>query len=78
MSENRPLQSATATSEDETFLKLKRVPISELDIEFRQRMWAFYAEPKRFREWLDKQGWEENDFFIEGKKFEESLRKRNL
>jgi hypothetical protein len=62
-------------TEEDTFRTLKRIPISELDFEYRERMWEFYSKPKVFNEWLEKNGWTESAFFDAGSKYEKSLRR---
>lgn len=76
MSENRSLHSATANSENETFNRLRRVPIEQVDPVFREKFWDFYKDDVLFQEWLDTIGWKKDDLMREGRKYEE--RRRNI
>lgn len=64
-------------SEEETFILLRRTPISELAEEYRVRMWEFYSNDALFAQWLEKHGWQQSEFFDAGKKYEQQFRGRH-
>lgn len=74
MSENRSLQPATATSEEETFSRLKRTSIEVLYQIFIQDWYKFYANEEMFGDWLEKHGWTYDEFFIAGRDYERRIR----
>ena len=58
-------------SEEDTFNRLRRTPIAELDSEYQRRFLEFYSDTYVFEEWLEKHGWKASEFFDAGKEFTE-------
>lgn len=68
-------------SEEDTFNRLRRTPISELDSEYQSRFLEFYSNTSIFEEWLEEHGWKADEFFAAGSKFtkeQDEKRKRHL
>jgi len=63
-------------SEETTFRLLRRVPIANLDAEYKKRYLEFYHNPAIFNKWLDEHGWAEKEFYDAGSRYTEEMRER--
>ena len=65
-------------NEDDTFKKLRRTPIEELDPIYRERFWEFYANwDDLYPKWLSEHGWIDRDFVAAGKEHEQRQSRRS-
>lgn len=67
--------TSTAGTEDETFNILRRTPIKDIDSEYWIRRWEFYSNDSLFQEWLDKHGWNKEEFHMAGNEYERERRR---
>ena len=65
-------------NQDDTFKRLRRTPIEELDPIYRKRFWEFYTSSDEiYTKWLSEHGWTDRDFIAAGKEYERRESRRN-
>ena len=65
-------------TEDDTFKRLRRTPMEELDPIYQDRFWEFFSDGSLYLSWLNEHGWNERDFIAAGKEHERKESRRSL